>query len=399
MSEISQSPQSSRIFGEDLFGVSLEERVHSVVARKFLMVPLSVLNAREGDWQNRKRAWIDIGIKSEIGRGENMLGFSKFAQIEPHAPKPYDETPAADPLLFKSQSRLNEIMGNGESFKSGTSIFDPVLCELMYTWFCPKGGQIVDPFSGGSVRGVVASILERKYWGCDLSKNQVDANRSQGALLCPTNAPVWVNGDSAEELKNAPDCDFVFSCPPYFDLEVYGEDPRDLSTMTWEGFIDSYRKIIALACAKLKQNRFACFVVGNIRADHGGYNDLCGETINAFRLAGLDYYNEGILVTAVGSLPIRITRQFESGRKFGKTHQNILVFVKGDWKKAAAATQVGIGSSFTTQPASDGPTTEAEVVADDKPEMKLEAKPEKKITGVIDEKWANFGKDIGMYNK
>lgn len=34
-----------------------------------------------------------------------------------------------------------------------TSVFDPVLCEVAYTWFCPKGGAILDPFCGGSVRG------------------------------------------------------------------------------------------------------------------------------------------------------------------------------------------------------------------------------------------------------
>jgi len=43
------------------------------------------------------------------------------------------------------------------------------------------------------------------------------------------------------------------------------------------------------------------------------------------------------LVTSVGSLPIRVGRQFASGRKLGKTHQNVLVFVKGDGKKATEA--------------------------------------------------------------
>jgi hypothetical protein len=38
---------------------------------------------------------------------------------------------------------------------------------------------------------------------------------------------------------------------------------------------------------------------------------------------------------AVGSLPIRAGKHFSSGRKLGKTHQNILVFVKGSGKKAA----------------------------------------------------------------
>jgi hypothetical protein len=31
---------------------------------------------------------------------------------------------------------------------------------------------------------------------------------------------------------------------------------------------------------------------------------------------------------------MRVTKQFEASRKFAKTHQNVLVFVKGDGKKA-----------------------------------------------------------------
>lgn len=56
-----------------------------------------------------------------------------------------------------------------------------------------------------------------------------------------------------------------------------------------------------------------------------------------FEAAGLRLYNEAILITAPGSLPIRVRRQFEAGRKLGKTHQNILVFVKGDARKATEA--------------------------------------------------------------
>ena len=40
-----------------------------------------------------------------------------------------------------------------------------------------------------------------------------------------------------------------------------------------------------------------------------------------------------ILVNAVGSLPIRAGKQFNASRKIGKTHQNVLVFYKGDPKK------------------------------------------------------------------
>lgn len=39
------------------------------LADRFMVPPFSVLNAREGWWQDRKQAWIALGIQSELGRG------------------------------------------------------------------------------------------------------------------------------------------------------------------------------------------------------------------------------------------------------------------------------------------------------------------------------------------
>lgn len=223
---------------------------------------------------------------------------------------------------------------------SGTSIFDPVLCEIAYRWFSPVGGLILDPFAGGSVRGIVASKLGRQYIGHELRQEQVDANRIQGGELCgdDEHPPAWIAGDSRNIDTTCADvdADMVFSCPPYADLEVYSDDPKDLSTMKYSDFRTVYFEIIKKACDRLRPDSFACFVVGEVRDKRGHYIDFVGDTVQAFRDAGLHYYNEAILITAVGSLPIRAGKQFSSGRKLGKTHQNVLVFVKGDGKKAAA---------------------------------------------------------------
>jgi hypothetical protein len=226
-----------------------------------------------------------------------------------------------------------------DTLTSGTSIFDPVLCELAYSWFSPPGGLVLDPFAGGSVRGIVASKLGRQYVGVELRQEQVEANRIQGDALCPESPPVWHTGDSRniDKICHDVDADFVFSCPPYADLEVYSDDPNDLSTLDYADFRSVYFEIIAKACSRLKDNRFACFVVGDVRDKRGNYYNFVGDTVEAFRAAGLHYYNEAILVTAVGSLPIRAGRSFAAGRKLGKTHQNVLVFVKGDGKKATQA--------------------------------------------------------------
>ena len=282
------------------------------LAAKFGVPPFSVLNARAGWWQDRKRAWLSTGIKSEVGRdaASNALG-SKFKG--------------------SSQSSLT-------STNTGTSIFDPVVCELAYRWFSPEGGTVLDPFAGGSVRGIVASHCGRQYVGMDLRAEQIEANRAQ-ADVARDPQPVWHCGDSLtiDKVCADVDADFIFSCPPYADLEVYSDDPADLSTMNYEDFRAVYFEIIAKACSRLKDNRFACFVVGDVRDKKGNYYNFVGDTVEAFRAADLHFYNEAILVTPMGTVMMQTSRNFPIGRKLGKTHQNVLVFVKGDGKKATAA--------------------------------------------------------------
>ena len=242
-------------------------------------------------------------------------------------------------LQKTGDSRAKDFGKEGNaSEQSGTSIFDPVLCELAYRWFCPPGGLVLDPFAGGSVRGIVAAKLGRKYVGIDLSARQIEANMEQAARICGNNKPLWHIGDSREIDALCPDvqADFIFSCPPYADLEVYSDNPQDLSTMPYPVFLKAYQEIIKKSCALLKENRFACFVIGEVRDSKGHYYQFVPDTIKSFTACGLKYYNEAILVTAVGSLPIRVGRQFEAGRKLGKTHQNVLVFIKGDAKKGTA---------------------------------------------------------------
>lgn len=325
----------------DLFGDQVMPEQHgSKLGGDWDYPPFSVWNAREGWWQDRKRSWLSLGIKSELGRGGGEDGqdartFGQDLMRGEHVVGAKQFVPAG--LTIGAMPNYD---GTGGDVATGTSIFDPVVCELAYRWFCPPGGQIIDPFAGGSVRGIVASHLGRKYVGTELRREQVEANWLQ-LLTALDPKPDWRNADSRDIARVCFDvqADMVFSCPPYADLEVYSDDPADLSTLSYDAFLEAYRHIIKETCSLLRDNRFACFVVGDVRDKKGNYRNFTGDTVEAFRSAGLHFYNEAILVTAVGSLPVRVGKQFAAGRKLGKTHQNVLVFVKGDGKKATQAMQ------------------------------------------------------------
>jgi hypothetical protein len=354
------SKNEPNLFGTDIFGAPIKPDSRGAVADNFLAAPFTVLDARQGWWQDRKRAWINLGIKSEQGRtgkeGKCMPpgGMSLSAQYKareeaqrsgliwaPSSSSPgfYDQKRAKEAELgFEiSTAEFQEKYYTPENAADiGTSIFDPVVCEIAYRWFAPKGGQVIDPFAGGSVRGIVAQQLGLQYWGSELRPEQVASNQEQAEAICGFDGPTWVCQDALQ--ADPPEGDLLFGCPPYADLEVYSDLPEDLSTMEYPAFFAAYTAIIARFAARLRNNRFAVWVIGEIRNPKTGiYRNFVGDTIAAFQAAGLQYYNEAIIVTMVGSASLRVTRQFNAGRKLCKTHQQCLVFVKGDSKLAAEA--------------------------------------------------------------
>jgi hypothetical protein len=171
----------------------MREKSVGNIAERFLIAPFTVLNAREGWWQERKRAWLSLGIKSELGRDQASPGDGSGRKIG----TTYNISPVSKPAHGSSPPHGPNVTRNPDGSlhyteTTGTSVFDPVLTELVYRWFCAPGQQILDPFAGGSVRGIVASKLGRRYTGVELRANQVMANREQAASVLGVDAhPLW----------------------------------------------------------------------------------------------------------------------------------------------------------------------------------------------------------------
>ena len=262
-----------------------------------MIKPFSILDTRTKEWQDRKRYWVQgYGIQSELGREDT-----------------------------ESRSRFWE--------DNTVSIFDATLCEKMYDWFCPKEGRILDPFAGGSVRGIVATEMGYIYNGIDLSDEQIEANKKQSSK------PIWIQGDSEWVIDTIHDNtqDFVFTCPPYYDLEKYTDNPADLSNMDEDSFDTKYYSILNKAAKKLKNNRFFAVVVSEVREQSltgnykiGKYKGLVWKTIRACEEAGLHFYNDMILFNSQHQASRVVDTYFERNRKIASVHQNILVFVKGN---------------------------------------------------------------------
>ena len=291
----------------DLFGNKIQEPIKKL-KDWFVVPPFSILNSAGKDWQKKKKIWM-IKINDKAQSRSNKLRCTVS-----------DE--------YTGSIEFMAIKGNT------TSVLDPVLCEVLLSWFTEKEHICFDPFAGDAVFGFVSTFKKRIFKGIELRKEQVLFNQTlldtfgfNGKYYCDTseNMDSYIDDES---------CDFIFSCPPYADLEIYSDNPKDLSNMNYDEFFNVIGRILTNTYKKLKPNRFACIVIGEVRHKNTGeYIGLVPNVINIMRDAGYRYYNDIVLQTPIGNLHMRAGRYMNRNRKVGKMHQNVLVFYKGNLNK------------------------------------------------------------------
>jgi DNA modification methylase len=294
------------------------------LALRWGIPPFSVLDRRTQTWQTRRRQWLDFGIASEQGR-ENVDLFPTHLNV---ATAPLHKDGTVD-----------------RNYLPTVSVFDPVLAEIMIRWFSIPDSKcrIFDPFSGGSVRGIVASVLGHEYVGIDLREEQIAANERQYTAMkdrMPDNhiKPQWIAGDSKETNKilssqsqqQQEKFDLVLTSPPYFRIEHYSDLEQDLNNMTWNGFCEAYREIIHQTADIMKDNRFICWNVGNARDPKTKmFVNQQDKTKEYFAEKGFYLQNELVLIHPIYSLIFRTNLMFQGKRTIPKQHEYVLVFYNG----------------------------------------------------------------------
>ena len=287
---------------------------------KYLVPPFSILDSSVNAWLQRRNMWEQV-IKN---RSENIRNVSIIKHNTPYLnAMDYDEG-------YKGLER------NGY-----TSTFDPFLCEILVKWFSRIGDTVFDPFAGGHVRGAVSAMTGRDYVGVDINPIQVKANDEAWASIIKAydtkefGKPCWIVADSTSIDLNVDyeKYNLMLTCPPYYNLEVYTDNPKDLSTYkTYDEFLEQYKQAVRNCYTALEDDSFAVIVVEEIRDKWGILYGFVPDTIQAFKDAGFQYYNELILENRIMSLGVRCPKYFEQSRKIGRHHQNVLVFFKGDTK-------------------------------------------------------------------
>ena len=272
--------------------------VQGALSDKFIVPPVTILDTRGGEWIKRKRAWRAIIKDNAEAR--------------------------ADAKVSQMSKEINEV-----------SLLDPVMSEIVFRWYTPQmeSPRVFDCFAGDTIFGFVSSYLGGSFTGIELREAQADFNNKRCQEFGLNARYICDDGRNVAQHIEENSQDLFFSCPPYFDLEIYSDKPNDASNQpTYEAFYEILDNAFTDAIKCLKDDRFAVVVCGDVRNKKtGGYYGFPDDIKRTFMNNGMLLYNELILVNSYGSAPMRAGKAMEY-RKNVKVHQNILVFYKGNQK-------------------------------------------------------------------
>lgn len=265
----------------------------------YIIPPFSVFDTKQGYWQQRKKEW-------HTQLGETLTGRDDAAETGSVA--------------------------NVGGMEKAISQYDPVLLEVLYTWYATAGDTIIDPFAGSPIAGLIASRLGYNFVGTDTWKKQVDTNKAKAKEMGEKRC-VWHNDTGAnigEYVKGAKP-KLMVTDPPYFNLEVYDEgNGKDISNAKdYKAFLGMLAGVLKPTYKVLADGGWAIIKIGNVRDGDGNYYNLVGDTVSIMQEAGYKFYNEIILATAIATAAMRARQTFGTNKKVVKTHQNILFFAKG----------------------------------------------------------------------
>lgn len=299
------------------------------LARRFGVPPFSILDTRQGYWQERKQTWRTI-INDNGESREGTLRQDAAINDPAFYRKKESKEKELGRELTKKEFETEHYEPPNSYITSGVSLLDPVLAEILCQWFGRTNGKYFDCFAGDTVFGYVAAHIGNEFIGIELRDEQARLNNERVQQFGELARYICDDGRNVQKHIPKNSQDFLFSCPPYFDLEVYSDLPNDASNQaTYADFIAILKTAFVAACECLKENSFAAIVVGDVRDTKGAYYGFPDSIKQIFSQAGLHLYNELILVEVSGNASIRAAQQMK-GRKVVKTHQNVLIFYKGD---------------------------------------------------------------------
>ena len=211
------------------------------------------------------------------------------------------------------------------SYTGTHSVFPAPLMEMIIVRYGgPVGSSILDAFAGGPPRGLVSCIMGHQYVGFEIRKEQIEENEKTLKSLSLQGAR-YIHSDG-RFLGTDQLFDCAITCPPYFDLEQYSDQPDDISNLGSYAEFNASMWLCAQAHReRMKPGSFVCIIVGLFRDKHGQLIDFPSDTVENFRDAGFLYWQHIILSKNFASAAVRASNAWK-GHKLVPRHENLLIF-------------------------------------------------------------------------
>ena len=192
----------------------------------------------------------------------------------------------------------NSTRNQNVRWKGAISMFPKQILDQLLDFYTEQGDWFFDPFAGHNSRMEPSFLKGRNYVGYDISHDFMEFNRQVRDKMLknnPKNIQLVLKEQDSRTIDE-PDnsMDFVFSSPPYWNIEWYGDEPEQLGKQTYENFMKDITEIYAHCFRVLKPGKFCIININDFRKD-GVYYSYHVDTINALKSVGFKQYDMVIM--------------------------------------------------------------------------------------------------------
>lgn len=156
----------------------------------------------------------------------------------------YNDDRNAEPLQYPMNISLSQILigARNSGLASMGSIFKPAIAKLIYKDFIKPGSKVLDYSCGFGTRllGLMSLGMDVKYCGYEPNTETYD-NLLRMIDYFKFNAEIKKSGSESDDLFDDK-FDFVFSSPPYFNVEIYCDEPEQCYNKfpVYEDWLEGY---------------------------------------------------------------------------------------------------------------------------------------------------------------
>jgi len=282
-------------------------------------------------------------LESEKTEQYERVDFLSTYGVIPYSIWETENAKFSNPILKELKERVGESTrentlksfgGAGEktAYTATTSYFNPNLCMIVYSSYCPKNGKIFDPFAS-VVRPYMAKSMGYNYVGCEVRAEESKKIQSilDSSFLFGEECEVEVHNKDCREFQTDEKFDLIFTCPPYWTLETYSNESGDMSNIVdYNSFLSEMKKVYSKCLSLMHNDSYCCFVVADFRDYTDGRKlinrliPFVSDMIRCGEDAGLVLYDKVILKKPMGTAPSRL--KLWNNRKTVRIHEELLVF-------------------------------------------------------------------------